>query len=105
MHVEKKCTYIPGTPGQFVSPDCHISQDISKTKFGIQLWFRFFWYILLKIPSVLTTNIFDKNTQYLLYMSYFCDHKLYLVSYYRGKCLRTELYVWSVWNIVTSNSS
>ena len=61
MHVEKKCTYIAGTAGKFVSPDSHISEYILKTTFGIQLQFKLFWRILLKSPSVLTNNIFDKT--------------------------------------------
>jgi len=68
MHVEKKRTYIFETPWQYVSPDSHISQYISKTKSGMQLWFTLFWQILVNIPSVLTANIFG-NIQYLLYIS------------------------------------
>ena len=64
MYLEKKNIYIAGTPWYFVSPGSHISQYISKTLIYVR-----FWYIIVKKPSALATNIFHNNIQYLLYIS------------------------------------
>jgi hypothetical protein len=64
-----------------------------------------FWLGIANIPSTLTTNVFNNNTQHLLHINapvvitYF---PWFIISVENFDC--TELRLWIIWEIITSNS-
>jgi hypothetical protein len=74
---------------------------VLQCKVGLRCAFRSGIY---KIHSVITTNVFDNNIQHPLHFSApVVTTNCVWVIVLEGSVLCTELYLWTIWENVTSN--